>query len=139
MMNKSSSNPDTKSIVDVSEVEKPRGVWSTMVAAKPGTLLFVSGSLSTDKDGQIVGEGDIRAQTEQVILNLQAALEAGGATLQDIVRVDVYVTDIAQFDAIHEVRARYFPSEPPASTMVEVSGFIDDRCLIEMNAIAVVK
>jgi enamine deaminase RidA (YjgF/YER057c/UK114 family) len=127
----------TKAIVPVEGLAKPKGVWSVVTTARPGTLVFVSGLLSKDENGQIVGVGDITAQTERVIQNLQTALAAAGATLRDILRVDVYVRDISKFDEIHAVRRRYFESDPPASTMVEVSRLTDDRCLIEINAIAV--
>ena len=64
-------------------------------------------------------------------------MEAAGGTLADIVRVDVFVCDIEQFDAIHQVRRRYFPDKAPASTMVQVSRMVDNRSLIEINAIGV--
>lgn len=126
-----------KQIVDVPGLPKPRGVWSTAVIANPGRLVFVSGLLSKDAEGQVVGVGDMGAQMEQVIKNLQVALQSAGGTLDDIVRVDLYTRDITKFEEIHAVRRRYFLKDAPASTMVEVSRLTDDRCLIEMNAIAV--
>ncbi|WP_374632418.1 RidA family protein [Ferrovibrio sp.] len=128
----------TKEIIPVIGLAKPRGVWSVVTKALPGQLIFVSGLLSKDEAGEIVGAGDITAQTEQVLKNLVTALASADATLEDIVRVDVYVRDIKQFDKIHAVRAKYFLKDPPASTMVEVSGMTDERCLIEINAIAVI-
>jgi enamine deaminase RidA (YjgF/YER057c/UK114 family) len=122
--------------LNVEGLARPRGVWSTVTVARPSRLVFVSGLLAQDADGAVVGVGDITAQTEQVLTNLKIALAAVGAGLRDIVRLDVYVRDIAQFKEIHAVRAKYFPTEPPASTMVEVSRFIDPDCLIEINAIA---
>ncbi len=126
------------SVVDVAGLVKPRGVWSTAVASRPGKMVFVSGLLSKDENGELVGVGDVGAQTEQVLKNLTAALESAGGTLADVVRVDVYVRDIKKFAEIHAVRARYFPQNPPTSTMVEVSSLTDERCLIEITAIAVV-
>lgn len=126
-----------KEIVPVKGLPTPKGVWSLVTRARPGQLIFVSGLLSKSESGEIIGVGDITAQTEQVLSNLKIALESAGATLDDIVRVDVYVRDISQFDKIHAVRRRYFVKDPPASTMVEVSGMTDERCLIEINAIAV--
>lgn len=127
-----------KRIVPVQGLPKPKGVWSIVTAASPGQLVFVSGLLSKDPAGEIVGVGDITRQTEQVCENLKIALAAADATLEDIVRVDVYVTDITEFEKIHAVRRRYFPSDAPASTMVQVTRLTDPRCLIEINAIAVV-
>lgn len=117
---------------------KPTGVWTPLVTSTSGTLVFISGLLAWDEQRKTVGVGDMAAQTEQVVVNLRHALASVDATLEDIARLDVYVTDISRFAEIHSVRKRYFPSNPPASTMVEVSKFIDPDCLIEMNAIAIV-
>jgi len=126
-----------KSVVPVTGLAKPGGVWSTVTIAAPGRLVFVSGLLAKDATGEIVGPGDISAQTEQVCQNLKQAMSCAGGSLDDIVRVDVYCKDISQFKEIHAVRARYFPKDPPASTMVQVTEFTDRRALIEINAIAV--
>ena len=127
----------SKEIVAVDNMAAPRGVWSVATVARPGRLVFVSGLLSKDAAGEVVGVGDIGAQTEQVLKNLARALEAAGGTLNDVVRVDVYIRDMSHFAQIHAVRRRYFPKDPPASTMVEVSRLTDERCLIEITAIAV--
>jgi 2-iminobutanoate/2-iminopropanoate deaminase len=116
---------------------KPAGVWSPAIVCEPGRLLFISGMTARDGTGAIVGEGDYRAQTRQVCENLKTAIEAAGGTLADIAQVNVFVLDIDQFDAIHAVRREYFPSEPPASTMVQVQRLVDKRMLIEINAVAV--
>lgn len=129
-------NREVKNIVPVESLSKPRGVWSTAITVQPGKLLFVSGLLSKDVNGDIVGVGDMAAQTEQVLKNLEVALASAGGKMADIVRVDVYVRDISKFEEIHAVRRRYFPIDPPTSTMVEVSRLTDDRCLIEITAIA---
>ncbi len=126
-----------KGVVPVTGMARPKGVWSTVTTASPGTLVFVSGLLAKDENGEIVGDGDISAQTERVCLNLEQALSCAGASLDDVVRVDVYVKDISRFKEIHAVRARHFRKDPPASTMVEIREFTDRRALIEMNAIAV--
>jgi reactive intermediate/imine deaminase len=126
-----------KSVVEVPGLPRPKGVWSNVVSVKPGRMVFISGLLAKDEKGEMVGIGDMAAQTEQICLNLQKAVRSAGGELKDIVRVDVYITDMSQFDAIHEVRRRYFPSNPPASTMVQVSGFTTKGALIEINAIAV--
>ena len=70
--------------------------------------------------------------------NVKAAVEAAGGTMADICRVDVYVKDMKDFDTIHRVRRKYFPDPPPASTMVQISGFTHPDYLIEMSAIAVI-
>ncbi len=130
------SNP-AKQIAPVKGMAKPQGVWSVAVVATPGKFVFVSGLLAKDETGQIVGVGDITAQTEKVMQNLVQALDSAGANIDDVVRVDVYCRDISKFSEIHAVRARYFKKDPPASTMVEVSRLTSDVALIEVTAIAV--
>jgi reactive intermediate/imine deaminase len=121
------------------KLAEPNGHFAqATIAEASGRLLFISGMTARNKEGGITGVGDISAQTHQVCQNLQAAVEAAGGTLDDIIRVDVYVTDIRHFDAIHEVRRQYFTGVAPASTMVEVSKFVKPEYLIEINAIAVV-
>ena len=117
----------------------PSGHFSQAIAVEArGRLVFISGMTSKGADGSVVGVGDLEAQTRQVCENVKAAVEEAGGTMADICRVDVYVKDMAGFDVIHRVRRTYFPDPPPASTMVQVSGFTHPDYLIEMNAIAVV-
>lgn len=116
----------------------PNGHFAHAIAAAPiGRMVFVSGMTARMKDGSIAGIGDITEQTHQVCKNLRSAMEAAGGTLDDIVRVDVYVRNMEDFEAIHAVRRQYFTGFPPASTMVEVSRFVKEDYLIEINAIAV--
>lgn len=116
---------------------KPFGVWTPVIACEPGKMVFISGLTARAPDGSVVGEGDYGAQTKQVCENLKAAVEAAGGTLRDIMSVTVFVVGLAEFSAIHKVRQAYFPAEAPASTMVQVSSLVDPKCLIEINAIAV--
>ena len=117
----------------------PNGHFAQATSVVPaGTFVFVSGMTARNAEGGITGIGDITAQTHQVCQNLQAAVEAAGGTLDDIARVDVYVRNMEDFDAIHAVRREYFRNGAPASTMVEVSKFVSKDYLIEINAIAVV-
>ena len=121
------------------ELAAPNGHFAQATTAPAsGRLVFISGMTARNREGTVTGVGDITAQTHQVCQNLRAAVEAAGGTLDDIVRVDVFVRDMADFQAIHAVRRQYFTGEPPASTMVEVSGFVNKDYLIEINAIAVV-
>ena len=118
-------------------LSKPTGHWTTVTTARPGKLVFVSGLTAKNERGQIVGVGDVRAQTRQVCENLRAALRAAGGSLADVMRVDVYIKDMAGFKDIHDIRREYFGPNPPASTMVAVAGFTHPDMLIEINAIAV--
>lgn len=125
-----------KMILSSENVAKPFGIFSQGVMV--GNLVFVSGQISKNAKGEVVGKGDIRAQTRQCIENLKHVLEAGGATLENVVKVTVYVTDMEHLKAIHEVRAQYFREKYPASTLVEVSRLTTQECMIEIEAIAIV-
>ncbi len=131
---------DIKEVVRPAGVAKPAGVWSPAITViEPRKLVFLSGFTARDASGDVVCVGDISGQTEKVCENLKATIEAAGGTLADIISVTVFVRDIKQFDAIHAVRRRYFPKDPPASTMVEVTGLVDERMLIEINAVAALR
>lgn len=122
------------------ELATPNGHFSqATVAEARGRLVFISGMTARNKEGGVTGVGDVRAQTHQVCQNLKAAVEAAGGTLDDIVRVDVFVRNMEDFAAIHEVRRQYFTGVAPASTLVEVSKFVNKDYLIEINAIAVIQ
>lgn len=125
-----------KSVVHVPSLPTPRGVWSNALIVEPRKLLFIAGLLARDSAGKIVGVGDIRLQTRQVCENLKSTVQAAGGTLADLVRIDVFITDMTMFDDIHAVRREYFPHDPPVSTMVEIKRFTDKDALIEINAIA---
>ena len=92
-----------------------------------------------DANGNMVGEGDIKLQTETVLDHVKTVVEEAGGGMEDIVKVTVFITDMGLYDDIHEVRRRYFEEPFPASSMVEVSALIDPRLLIEIEAIAVVQ
>lgn len=101
-----------------------------------GPLLFVSGQVAVDADGNLVGEGDIRAQATQVLENIRNIVEANGATMADLAQVTVYVTDIEAFTTVSDIRERYFPADGPASAIVEVSALAWPEFLIEIAAVA---
>src|SRR3954451_19127381 len=105
-----------------------------------GEAVFVSYrvGLSIDTEGNVVGEGDIKRQTETVLEHVKTVVEEAGGGMDDIVKVTVYITDMGSYDEIHEVRRRYFDEPYPASSMVEVSALIDPRFLMEIEAVAVV-
>jgi enamine deaminase RidA (YjgF/YER057c/UK114 family) len=112
--------------------------FSRGVKIDPGTLLFVSGSLATDANRNIVGVGDMGAQTRQVLRNLGQVLKEAGATFREVVKVTVFTKDITAFRAIHDARLEFFVADHlPASTMVEVSGFVHPDALIEIEMFAV--
>lgn len=129
----------TKRQIRTDSVREPMGHFSQAIEADAkGKLVFISGMTARRADGSIAAIGDIEGQTHQVCENIKAAVEAAGGSMDDIVRVDVYVRNIEHFDKIHRVRREYFKSPPPASTMVEVTKMVSPDYLIEINAIAVV-
>ena len=129
-----------KQQITSSKLRQPNGHFSqaTVIEAR-GRLVFLSGMTSRRADGSIAGLGNIEAQTRQVCENVKAAVEEAGGTLDDIVRVDVYVRNMEHFDTIHKVRREYFKAPAPASTMVEICKMTSPEYLIEINAIAVLQ
>jgi 2-iminobutanoate/2-iminopropanoate deaminase len=115
------------------------GAYSSGVEAPAGRTIYVSGHVSMDADGNVVGEGDIKLQTETVLEHVKTVVEEAGGGMEDIVKVTVFITDMGLYDDIHEVRRRYFEEPFPASSMVEVSALIDPGLLIEIEAVAVVQ
>ena len=102
-----------------------------------GDLLFISGQAAISPGGEIVGEGDFDRQAEQVFANLQRVLAAGGSSLMNVVKVTIFLTDMANFPKIVELRGRYFTPPYPADTIVEVSSLALPELQIEIEAIAV--
>ena len=115
-----------------------RVLYSNVVTARPGRLVFIAGQLSRDQGGNIVGKGDMRAQIRQVCENIKAAVTAAGGTLGDLVRTNTFTTDIEEFRKHWDVRTDYFGVDPPTSTTVEVRRLAFADCLVEIDAIAVI-
>ena len=120
------------------ELSKPTGYTHVVEVTGPAKTVYVAGQIALDKDGHVVGAGDMKAQAEQVFKNLQAALASAGAKFSDVVKMNTYVTDIAQAPAMREVRAKYFADVTPASTLVQVVHLARPEFLIEIEVIAVV-
>ena len=102
-----------------------------------GNLLFISGHAGAADDGGIV-EGGFRAQGEQAFANLRRALEAGGSSLKDVVKVTIFVTDMSHFKDVVELRRQFFSEPYPADTIAEVKALYDPAAMIEIEAIAAV-
>ena len=116
----------------------PTGYTHIVEVTGPNRTIYISGQIAYDKDGKVVGAGDMKAQAEQVFRNLQAALEAAGAKFSDVVKMNSYITDMSKVQAVRDVRAQYFKDATPASTFVEVKGLVRPELLLEIEVIAVV-
>jgi enamine deaminase RidA (YjgF/YER057c/UK114 family) len=116
-------------------------VWEQEVgfsrAVRVGPFVYVSGTTATDADGDIVGAGDVAAQTEAIIRKIERALIEAGSGLVDVVRTRIYVTDADDWEAVGRVHGRYFGEVRPANTLVEVSRLVGEY-LVEIEVDAVI-
>ena len=116
-----------------------RGYYSNAVRVTAGPLLFVAGQVGVDRTGAVVGKDSAAAQAEQALKNIQDILAASDATMNDVVKVTVYVTDMKYLDEITPVRMKFFPANGPASVIVEVSRLALPDLKVEIDAVAAVK
>ena len=134
-MERKNINPDT--------LLTPRGYSHVVTIEGAQKLAFIAGQVAVDKEGKLVGAGDLTAQIKQVAHNLIAALAAVGAKPSDIVKMNTYIVNYkaSDYSAMREARAILFPGggEPPASTLVGVSSLAVDGLLVEIEAIAAIK
>jgi reactive intermediate/imine deaminase len=119
-------------------LSKPTGYTHIVEVTGPVKTIYIAGQIAFDKDGNIVGAGDMKAQAEQVFKNLEAALAAAGAKFSDVVKMNTYVTDMDKAPAVREVRARYFGDTTPASTLVQVVHLARPELMLEIEVIAAV-
>lgn len=105
-------------------------------AMRYGDLVFVSGCVPLDREGNLVGKGDLAAQMRKALENLGTVLTAAGTDFEHVIKTSVFLTDISKKPLTYEVRREFFGSRPPASTLVEVSGLDGEGLEIEIDAIA---
>jgi enamine deaminase RidA (YjgF/YER057c/UK114 family) len=119
--------------VNPEALQSPAG-YTHVVEVQPGRLAYISGQVAFNKTGELIGEGDIVAQTRQVFENVKGALAALDATFADVIKLNYYAVDASRLADIREVRNQYV-STPPASTFVVVNGLAQPEFLIEIEAV----
>ena len=117
-------------------LSKPTGYTHVVEVPGPAKMVFIAGQIALDKDGNVVGAGDMKAQAEQVFKNLEVALAAAGARFTDVVKMNTYVTDMDKAPAVREVRAKYLGEITPASTLVQVVKLARPEFMLEIEVIA---
>jgi reactive intermediate/imine deaminase len=142
-MNKKKTTKEKKTMekqqTNIRFINRAPAGYSHVVEVKGGRTLYIAGQIAVDKDGNLVGRGDFRAQVKQVFENLKARLEEGGASFNDVVKLNYYLTDVSDIQSLRETRNSYINTEsPPASTLVVVKRLVREEYLIEIEAVAVV-
>ena len=105
-------------------------------AVKAGDWLYISGQVALDPGGNVVGRGDMRAQSQRVFENIEAILQQAGGALDNLVRITAYLTDMSRYPEYNEVRTKFLGARPPASTTIQVSGLAFEGLLVEVDAVA---
>ena len=126
-----------KQMLQPKGLSDPRPRYTQGIITEGGKLLFIAGQTASNKEGQVVGKGDIEAQTTQVFENMKAVLEEAGGSLANVVKSTTYITDIKYRQGMHNVRSKYLAKAPPTSTLIVVKGLANADYLIEIEAIAV--
>jgi 2-iminobutanoate/2-iminopropanoate deaminase len=127
----------TNTLIRAKGLAEPISHYTDAVVA--GKTVYISGQGAIDETGKLVGRGDITAQTRKTLDNMKLALAAAGATLDDVVKVTVYLANVDDRPKVNEVRKEYFRDNKPASTLIEISRFAIEGMLIEIEAIAVTR
>jgi reactive intermediate/imine deaminase len=119
-----------------SSLSMPTG-YSHVVEVNGGRTIYIAGQVALDKSGNVVGKGDFAAQTTQVFENVKLALAGVGATFDNVVKVNTYVTDMSQIQTLRDIRTKYYSKNSPASTLVQIGKLAREELMIEIEAVAV--
>lgn len=117
---------------------QPRPVFPHAISVEQGKMLYVSGQMAYDADGKIVGPGDMRAQYKQVCENLKSVLEDAGSSMDRIVKINTFLTDVSEHQNTLDIRAEYFGDAWPTSTTVEISKLATPGAMVEIEVVAMV-
>lgn len=128
----------SRTVIQPDSLKDPRPRYSQGIRTDGGSLLFIAGQTAADRNGNVVGKGNVEQQAEQVFENLKAVLEAAGASFDDLVMTTTYLTDISYREAYNTVRLKYYGANPPTSTLVVVKALGHEDFLIEIDGIAVI-
>jgi enamine deaminase RidA (YjgF/YER057c/UK114 family) len=117
---------------------KPVANYKLATRQEGGQLLYISGQVARDTNGNVVGKGDMRTQARHVFQNLRQVLQAAGGDFKDLMKITTYITNIADFPAAAEVRSEVFQTELPASTLIVVQSLFHPDFLIEVEGVAAI-
>jgi enamine deaminase RidA (YjgF/YER057c/UK114 family) len=129
-MAKTTLNPDGLPV--------PRGSYNLVNIAQPGRMVFIAGQTASDHDGKVVGVGDAKEQTRFILGKIKRAVEAAGGTMNDVVAMSIFTTDVKNHRDINETRREVLGGNFPTSTMVQVVALARPELLLEINATAVI-
>jgi enamine deaminase RidA (YjgF/YER057c/UK114 family) len=121
----------------VSSVSPYEDVIGFSRAVRTGDLVFVSGTVAWGPDGKLVGKGNVYAQAKQTLANIEGYLREAGASLKDVVRTRIYLTDIGRWREVARAHREAFGDVRPASSLLEISGLAEPEMLVEIEAVAV--
>ena len=128
------------SFINPKEIAAPMGYTHLVSIENPKKILYISGQISKDQSGQIVGEGDLEVQTRQVYSNILAILKSQGASFKDVVKLNTYSTRPEKIGITRKVRTEFIDGDnPPASTFIGVTALADPAFLVEIEAVAVME
>ena len=127
-----------KTTMNPAGLPAPRGSYSLVNIAQPGRMVFIAGQTASDPEGKVVGIADARAQTRYILEKIKRAVEAAGGTINDVVALSVFTTDVRYHRDINEVRREVLGGNFPTSTMVQVVALARPELLLEINATAVI-
>ena len=127
-----------KTTLDPEGLPAPRGSYNLVNIAQPGRMVFIAGQTASDHEGKVVGVGDAKEQTRFILGKIKRAVEAAGGTMNDVVAMSIFTTEVKNHRDINETRREVLGGNFPTSTMVQVVALARPELLLEINATAVV-